>query len=1177
MRKIFLLTGLVFFHILQTIAQPHRVEGTWLDGGSYNNNIGTLSDRGTNRYFRALTSGTSSTRTLLFNNSGFSYNPKWVADNATPLSKNTYLSGGAKRYTSGGTDIHFAVISGNYYTLIVGENSGSNNDLSILETSYNPVNFAVSSPVTQSPSSSNVKHGQTVTVTVNMQSSLSSGEFAYVRYSTDGFTSSSIVAVSMTGSSGTATIPAQNSGVTVQYYAFTSNQSSAPTPAQADYFSLNIRNATGENVDGSNYSYTVGSWATAASGGNWSDNASWVGGLAPVSGTNMGSVTVSHSIGMNQNNTVTALTISSSSTLTINSSSTLSTGGAVTVNTGSQLTINGSLQLNASGSVANVTGIAYGSTGSLIYNTGGSFSQSNEWPASGSPANVIIQTSGTSVALNSDRTISGNFTVSTGAQFRATGTNRTLTFSGSNGVLTNDGTMFGEFGGVFLSIVFDGNTSLAGSAMIDARNFTVNATKTLDAGTARMNSNSSGGTFTLNGTLKTQRSEGLHASDGAIRSGNISSANLTIGSAAVVEYTATGSQTITTTKIYNGLVLSGTGAKNVASGTLELNSSTGSLTIQPGARLTVAMGATADFNNRSVLIQSTASGTGSIGLIEGTVQEATSVTLETYIAGGRRAFRFLSHPFSTTLNMSALTDDIFITGDGTTTGAGGMSTGSGFDASTGNAASSFWYDSGESGFGAWKAFTSSTDNNWASSRGVRVLIRGDRTQTATLAGSPPAPNPVTLDVTGTIHTGSVGISLPAADKYFFVGNPYPSPVDIGTVIDATSNIGTQYWAWDPQASTRGAYVTKTVGSGAYSIPAGSAYFVLPTASTTLNFTETNKTTAASGGNSFFRNSAVPGLFELKLLYNNYPADHYYVRNHINATAALDVWDGKKLQNPDMNMYSRSSANDNLSLDCRNLGAETIIPLSVNTNLQAAYGFKVEANGLETDYTVLLRDKFLNVEQALTSGTVYSFNVTADAASQGNNRFELVFRSNASLPQSFTTFTAKEASGGIAVAFSTANEINVQSHSIEESANGSHFTTAISFAAKNTLTATYNWLDIAVNNGNNYYRVKSTDKNGAISYSAVVNLRMGKALNQFTVAPNTIKGNQPIQVQFNQVAAGQYTLNLYTTDGKQVQSRQVQHAGGSASISIGTEGLAAGIYYLQASSTAFKQTITLVIQ
>lgn len=172
------------------------------------------------------------------------------------------------------------------------------------------------------------------------------------------------------------------------------------------------------------------------------------------------------------------------------------------------------------------------------------------------------------------------------SRFRANGGARTITMSGSNGALRNiGGTMFGEFGGNTMSLVVSGTTELFSSGnFINFRNFTINNGATLIANNVQMSSNSGTGSFTVNGTLRTSRSNGLYgANDFTIRSNNLS---LTLGSASTIEYNAAGSQTITTTNNYANLIVSGSGTKtpngnigitgdlNVAAGTLDLGTFT---------------------------------------------------------------------------------------------------------------------------------------------------------------------------------------------------------------------------------------------------------------------------------------------------------------------------------------------------------------------------------------------------------------------------------------------------------------------------------------------------------------------------------------------------------------------------------------------------------------------------
>ncbi len=671
---------------------------------------------------------------------------------------------------------------------------------------------------------------------------------------------------------------------------------------------------------------------------------------------------------------------------------------------------------------------------------------------------------------------------------------------------------------------------------------TIGGVLTFTAGNFNIGNN----TLTLNGTVS-----GGSASRAITSGGN---ANISIGGTG-----ALGSvffdQTNTTTNLLNNLTLART-----TSGTATLGNAVG---VKGTVSLTDGTLNTGGF----LTLRSTAGGTGRIAAITGTGAVSGNVTLQTFVAGGRRAFRFLSHPFNAATNVAQLKDNIFVTGaDGFTNG---------FDSTLLQNPSAFWFNDAAAAPGAWTAFThATTDNNWKQFGGARVLVRGDRTQTTSLTTTGVTPNDVTLDVSGVLNTGDANINLTNANNYHFVGNPYPSPVDIGTVINGAADIGTQYWLWDPRASTKGAYVTKTVGGGAYSIPSGSAFFVQPTAGTTLAFTEANKTASASGPEAYFRTTA-QDMFEIKMLYNNYPSDNMFVRHNAAASAATELTDGKKLMNSDMNMYTLSTTPDKLSLDSRPIAVNTIIPMGFTTNeLTASYAFVITDNGL-TGMDVYLKDKFLNIEQKMLVNTPYNFTVSTNPASQGEARFELVFRASSPLPVSFLNIKAYQQNAGINVEWNVGAEVNVAGYDVEESTDGRTFTKSTTVTA--TGNNNYSWFDANVNSGDNFYRIKSTDRNGTVKYSLVVNVKLGRGKNEFTVYPNPVKEGK-LNLQLGNVDKGQYSLRLYNSIGQEVMSQTLTHAGGSATQSITlAAGMAKGVYRLQISNGTTVTNKSVVIE
>lgn len=128
-------------------------------------------------------------------------------------------------------------------------------------------------------------------------------------------------------------------------------------------------------------------------------------------------------------------------------SGTLATSAGVVFST-STLTINGTAQINSGGFFSNTP--TYGSSSTLGYNTGGSYTTSSEWTGgastgvaagSGIPANLTIQNTGSNVTLNGGRGVPGNITVSSGTTLTLNATTGDLYAGGNftmNGTLTNN-------------------------------------------------------------------------------------------------------------------------------------------------------------------------------------------------------------------------------------------------------------------------------------------------------------------------------------------------------------------------------------------------------------------------------------------------------------------------------------------------------------------------------------------------------------------------------------------------------------------------------------------------------------------------------------------------------------------------------------------------------------------
>ncbi len=108
--------------------------------------------------------------------------------------------------------------------------------------------------VTASPAT--VCASNVVTVSAIASGAFNSGQQAYLRYTTNAFTSSSVVPMLLSaGNTYTATIPAQAAGTNVTYYVFTSGTANVSSNgSNADLYTINLNNNSNAN-----YSYTVNS------------------------------------------------------------------------------------------------------------------------------------------------------------------------------------------------------------------------------------------------------------------------------------------------------------------------------------------------------------------------------------------------------------------------------------------------------------------------------------------------------------------------------------------------------------------------------------------------------------------------------------------------------------------------------------------------------------------------------------------------------------------------------------------------------------------------------------------------------------------------------------------------------------------------------------------------------
>jgi hypothetical protein len=174
--------------------------------------------------------------------SGSTSNPwgnKWGGVTVTMNSLQSYT------YSTGAANNSITLLNDKYYTMNWKDSGYAGTQAIYMVTSAQPVLISsVTVPASATPSTP-------VNVAITISAAKSAEEIIYVRYTIDNWATSSVVTATMTGTTGTATIPGQSSGTIIQCYAF----SSTVTGITSDYDMYSIKL---NNNGGANYSCTVG-------------------------------------------------------------------------------------------------------------------------------------------------------------------------------------------------------------------------------------------------------------------------------------------------------------------------------------------------------------------------------------------------------------------------------------------------------------------------------------------------------------------------------------------------------------------------------------------------------------------------------------------------------------------------------------------------------------------------------------------------------------------------------------------------------------------------------------------------------------------------------------------------------------------------------------------------------
>jgi hypothetical protein len=254
------------------------------------------------------------------------------------------------------------------------------------------------------------------------------------------------------------------------------------------------------------------------------------------------------------------------------------------------------------------------------------------------------------------------------------------------------------------------------------------------------------------------------------------------------------------------------------------------------------------------------------------------------------------------------------------------------------------------------------------------------------------PTPFVFSLTGTLNPNSVSRTQSNTYPFRAISNPYAAPVNTQAL---TGGVSKPYYTYQISATNTprvksGSWVAASSNSNtSTTIPPLGVLAYTPSSISSFNVSTSDINTSGTVQTGTFTvGSSFPQL-ELLLENNGDFADKIFIRQDATATVnGNDNNDLQKYKNEVTNIYTTTPDGKQMAIDARSDFSKTI-PLGIFSSV-GKYNLVVNENSIPLGTTIFLKDKLLNIQTELKQGVNYNFSISSDTASQGENRFELLF-------------------------------------------------------------------------------------------------------------------------------------------------------------------------------------------
>lgn len=267
---------------------------------------------------------------------------------------------------------------------------------------------------------------------------------------------------------------------------------------------------------------------------------------------------------------------------------------------------------------------------------------------------------------------------------------------------------------------------------------------------------------------------------------------------------------------------------------------------------------------------------------------------------------------------------------------------------------------------------------WGKGQGIILSIPGVAKNEAA---------PISMLFKGHPEIGDVAVEYPGSpdSNFIFTGNPLLADIHSKNII-RSEGIGNYYWIWDTSMAENGAYRAKAFSAN-NRIRKFDGYIIksLPDQPIWLTYPEQSKIISPIPDSL---EGIIENTYQLEvlLMHDSIVYDQVLLLDTDAARTRFDASDAEKMANPEANLYTLSADSIPLAIDARWMTNRTYIPLCIHPNSTKQFSLKFSRVWLKPGIHLELHDHFTGKKMSIAENQSYLFEITADTASFGRNRF-----------------------------------------------------------------------------------------------------------------------------------------------------------------------------------------------